>query len=248
VIAGDVDGDWTSISSWARVLVPDPVLHQRRKGNFTAGAPEKPSLMPAFFQLADVDGDSKLDLISARQETGLLGVFWNDAGRIDTVTDIPGRATPVFLTAVDIEGDGDLDVIGGIFDGFTIAVQETPRRFRIVEIIAPIQFPFGFTARDLDGDGDADLAAPSFTINGKPALALLRNHGDVGFDPPVLRLVPFFLGPISSADYDGDRRPSLVASAQPFCVDGNCVFEPRLATFLNQHSHISRRQREPPPR
>jgi hypothetical protein len=235
VAAGDIDGDGDAdIAAGDGTRAVIQFFSNDGSGRFTPFAEEKLTLMPAFFELADVDADGKVDLITARQETGLLAVHWNEAGRFNTLTDIPGRGTPGFISVADVDGDGDMDIVGAFFDGFTLAIQEGPRAFRGVDIITPIQFPFGFRAEDLDGDGDADIAAPSFLSTGNPALALLRSRGNASFDAPSVVEIDLFLGPITSGDYDGDGKRDLLASGQPFCSDGGCVFEPKLIAFLNR--------------
>jgi hypothetical protein len=192
------------------------------------------SPVPHLLLLSDMDTDGKVDLLMIRQDTGLPAIFWNTGGQFTGSTSLGGRTTPVFAATPDLDGDGDRDFVGGVFDGFILSVREESRTFRTIEFVTPIQLPSGFQAEDFDLDGDADIAAPTFIPNLSPALAIFRNLDGTALGEVSVTPIEQFLGLPSSGDFDGDGKADLFAAAQPFCFDGGCAFEPLVVSFYNR--------------
>ncbi|MGD8328976.1 MAG: VCBS repeat-containing protein [Acidobacteriota bacterium] len=118
--------------------------------------------------LGDIDGDGDLDLFVG-ESSGDINFYRNDGGasapEFVLVSDKFGnidagrRSVP---TLVDIDGDGDLDlVIGSEADGLMLYRNDgsaTAPEFVRDESFAPAVHPFSAPAfADVDGDGDVDL-------------------------------------------------------------------------------------------
>ena len=168
---------------------------------------------------ADIDSDGDLDAFVGAKEG--VTYFFSNTGTASSpafavpsyigLADVGGYANP---TLVDIDGDGDLDVFVGNYDGNTVFFRNTGTASNPV-FAAPITNPFGlsdvgFSATpelvDIDGDGDLDAFVGEFYGN----TLFFRNTGSVNnpvFAAPVVN--PFGLGtlPYASpafADIDGD--------------------------------------------
>jgi VCBS repeat-containing protein len=115
----------------------------------------------------DLDGDGDLDLVLG-QDNGTLRSFRNDAGLFTTEltgaanpfngADVGNRAAPGF---VDLDGDGDLDVVIGASNGTIHSYRNDAGVFTLLSGKGnPFPIDIGDYASprfvDLDGDGDMD--------------------------------------------------------------------------------------------
>ena len=170
-------------------------------------------------QIADLDGDGRQDVIACdarrqrvfwyrRGDTG-----WEEHALADAELPAPGHATPV-----DLDSDGDLDVLVAVLgDVFPrddrigrVGVFENlgDRRFRYRTLKDDLRRVSDVQAADLDGDGDLDLAVAEFGYDHGSVL-WLENRDGAFFDHEL------FVGPgpvhVPIADYDGDGDPDVAA-------------------------------------
>ncbi len=118
--------------------------------------------------LGDLDGDGDLDLLVG-ESSGTLNFYRNEGGprepRFELVSDEFGgidvgrRSVPVL---VDLDGDGDLDLVVGSEGGELAWFQnegtpEEPRFVRAGAVPVPAQGYAAPSFVDLDGDGDLDV-------------------------------------------------------------------------------------------
>lgn len=167
---GDLDGDGRVdllLGTWKGKVA----YYRNDDGRFAredAALVEMPGGSNAAPALGDLDGDGDLDLLVG-ESNGTLNLYRNEgtperpaftleAEEFEGI-DVGSRAAPAL---VDLDGDGDLDLIVGAKDG-TVTVyrnEGTPEAPQFVEgEPLPIDAPRYATPAlvDLDGDGDADV-------------------------------------------------------------------------------------------
>jgi hypothetical protein len=176
---------------------------------------------PAF---GDVDGDGDKDLVVG-ERTGLFRTFRNDGGSFSELTgtanpfnlvDVGSYSTAVF---VDIDGDGDSDLVSGSTTGtFRTFINRGGVFTEATGAGNPLNGLDAGTAStpafaDLDNDGDLDLVSGEFT----GSLVAYDNVGGV-FTALIGAANPFdgldfatFSAP-SSTDVDGDGDDDLLVS------------------------------------
>ena len=187
---------------------------------------------PAFL---DLDGDGDLDLVSGQPDGMLLAWRRDGSGAAPVFTALTGTANPFngvdagsysTPTAVDLDGDGDLDLVVGVESGALLTWRNNgagavPVFTQLIGSANPFNGfntgPFSVPAfLDLDGDGDLDLV--SGPADGK--LLAWRNDGTSAapiFSPLIGSANPFDgidVGDWNTpafADMDGDGDLDLVS-------------------------------------
>jgi hypothetical protein len=131
--------------------------------------------------LADLDGDGRLDVVSAGRAG--LRVLRNDQGRLADVTEKAGLVGVAARVAVagDYDNDGLPDLLASATGGLSLLHNEGGGRFKAEAAPVPAWPHAAATAAfvDIDHDGDLDVFAAAGEAGG-PGL-LLRNNGDRTF-------------------------------------------------------------------
>lgn len=192
---------------------------------------------PARITVTDVDGDDRPDLMVGGQgaTTGSpfgparLAVLLAAGGgefELPDVMELPNGTEPSHVAAADLDGDGDLDLVGFWDDpvylsqAFALVVVEGLGHG---EFAAPVSTPAPgamgrVQAADMDGDGHVDLVG---VHRGEPnanrvprALTVYPGRGDLGFDAPVGVASADHPAPPVLADLDGDGHLDAVTTSQ----------------------------------
>lgn len=184
-------------------------------------------------EAADFSGDGRPDLLGTSRGSNLVVWYENTASgsalewRKHVIDD--QSAYPCHGHAVDLDRDGDLDVLmafglaGGAVDGgasHQVAWYENvgaPGDSTIWKkhlIAADFSNGFEAVAGDLDGDGDLDVVATGWTADGR--IAWFENPGDPsgawkqhGLKHPWTNAVTVVV-----ADFNGDQRLDIAACAE----------------------------------
>lgn len=225
VAAGDVDGDGLEdIAVFGSDANGEPVyvLHRRTgAASFIADAAIEGG--PAS-HLADLDGDGDLDGLccgggggpirpTVNDRNSKFHISWNENGVLSKAMTIPGMGSRRLAGIVDADGDGDLDLLGGIAllrnEGFDAARDLRGEVAPMVpDVGANLDSIELLPVADQDGDGDIDLLVRGGSQVGG-TFRLLRNdasgalHDTPADMPPAL---PGFVmrRPEMVADFDGD--------------------------------------------
>ena len=142
----------------------------------------------------DIDGDGDLDLLVSRWGGQNEVVYINDGdpdgdGLINFRTiELPTGGNTLESELIDIDGDGDLDVVSSELSGNArIAYnQGDTNGDGLVEFsiqnVTGASSNYGVAVGDVDGDGDLDIVFPSLGTNGA---VYLQNQGDTDGDGQI---------------------------------------------------------------
>jgi len=233
VRAGDLDGDGDLDLAVAQFGYDDGETRwMENLGNWRFKSTGLQNLSgPINVEIVDLDGDGDLDIASlVSQEWEEVYGFVNDGrGHFEPML-IWGSTNDDFgsswLTAVDLDKDGDIDFLYSNGDAFDYAppsgrpwhgvqwLENTGQLTFAVHRLADFSGASSPQAADLDGDGDLDVAVVSaYNAWDDPAaqsLVWLENDGRMRFALRDGANTPTHLVTLAIGDLTGDGRPDLV--------------------------------------
>ncbi len=183
----------------------------------------------------DCDGDGDLDWLVFEDLSSHL--YLNDGtGRFteDTTMRLPPATfgDGISSTAVDLEGDGDLDIVFSAGIRTAVLLNGGGGRFSRAPFgYFPVDFGGQHFIADLDRDGDPDVVLAK-------GRAMLRNNGFGNFVDVTASSLPqsWVFGIEALVDVDGDAAPDLVGPTLLWLNDGRgrfVVADPRAPVFVN---------------
>ena len=180
---------------------------------------------PESVTTADVNGDSKPDLIVANVHDNTLSVLLNTTAPGATTPSFATQQTfatgthPVSVTAIDVNGDGKPDLIAAIPNDNNVSVllnttapDATTPSFATQQTFATGTNPFSVTAADVNSDGKLDLILANANDN---TLSVLLNTTTPGAAMPSFAAQESFATgtapqSVTTADVNGDGKPDLI--------------------------------------
>ena len=166
---------------------------------------------PGFATTLDLDNNGTLDLVVANHDSNDISIIRNlGNGKFAPAENYSsiGRR-PFAISPMDYEGDGDVDLLVGTFEGLSIFKNTGMGSFEppLVEAL----FTSSLFIADFDRDGDDDI---TFVERAQNKISILRNLGDGQYSPPtgfVLDVIPLV---INQGDFDGNGKLDLAATSR----------------------------------
>ena len=212
---------------------------------------------PQCVAIGDYDGDGDPDVAVTNYIGQSIDVFasigaagappaFERAARIRLATFFGGIAYPRLVTAGDMDGDGDLDLVSNEIGGGRIAMirNEGGRFARPVEFRAPqigTERPgiSGMQLVDVDGDGDLDVFCPALLLKQTQKLVAHLNDGNGGLQSRVVGEGSpsgyVFCAHLADLDGDGDLD-ALSGAALPGTIAVGRRTGAGLFTFENDYA------------
>ena len=233
VAAADLDGDGDVDLAFANASSAfGPALNRvcfnSGTGTFTC-ADVSPDLdESAAVVAADMDGDGDLDLAFGNDGAGASGavnsVCLNSGAGVFTCAPVSADAgSTTGLTAADLDGDGDVDLVAANFFGRDrICLNSGTATFTCADVDSDGGDTYAVAAVDVDGDGDLDLAFANSILNSQGRTnRLCLNSGTATFTCASIAPDTDDSEAVVAADVDGDGDADLVfANEQFFNVGG----------------------------
>jgi hypothetical protein len=182
-------------------------------GAFAAPVPLPLNESPRRFTVGDLDGDGFSDLvIVTASDRAVLVLRGLGDGQFSSPTPLAGTAASVQL--VDMNGDGELDLVGNDDQSIVMWPATAHGAFGLPVVLGEVGFIQAMVVRDFNGDGTQDVAfSPEGEARGDLGMLLSRANGT--FDPasyflPQAPGFDFFSSTFGSADFNHDGRVDLV--------------------------------------
>lgn len=178
---------------------------------YDTGSGVGPGPAPVSTVAADFNGDGSPDVATVRNlgqgEAALL--FNHGDGTFGAAGDVAGSTGAQSLAAGDVDGDGDIDLVGMTPNQAMILTNNGSGSFSVSQTLSlTLGAQIEAILTDVDGDGDLDIAAQTF---GSIQTRLNNGSGSFTSGPTTSTPGGYFVSAITPAHLNGDSRGDLLA-------------------------------------
>ena len=187
---------------------------------------------PRFADMADLNGDGKLDMVVANSGAGNISVLLGlGDGSFQTRTNFTTGNGPTGIALADYDKDGSLDAAVANYNANTITILQGHGNgtFDALTNITTGNHPLYLISGDFNKDGRPDFAV---TCNGENKMYVYLGHGDASFDAPLVYSMGTNPEMPASGDLNGDGKADLVvgnyrsANVSVLLGNGDGSFQP----------------------
>ncbi|MDQ3920515.1 MAG: VCBS repeat-containing protein, partial [Acidobacteriota bacterium] len=246
-VAGDFNGDGKPDLAVNGGTSSISVMLNKGDGTFSVGGSYETDLRPTGVALGDFNKDGKPDLAVANVSGGPTSagsvsiLVGKGDGMFQSAVNFAADS-PFSVVAVDLNADGNLDLVLKSSKSVTVLLGNGDATFRAGGSFAVGDNPYGIAVADFNKDGKPDVAATNYNSG----VSLLMGNGDGTFQPAVT--LPFsslnMYGPltgIAAADLNADGNQDIVAlapnasAAVVFMGKGDGSFQPAATYQLSRN-------------
>ena len=195
------------------------ILEGNGHGGFVVvdAGPGGPFPSAMFAKAGDFDNDGTLDFAFSAIFNDAIAIYMGGVGgKFELRSDLPSSPAPGGLVAVDLSGDGKLDLAtvnidssGVTHDAIALFVGDGDGSFRPWKSLSTCGGPVDLAVGDFDNNGNTDIA---IACQREGSIQVLRASGNGNFQnlQPIPVDQPYR---IAAADLDGDGNLDLVVSS-----------------------------------
>jgi hypothetical protein len=193
------------------------VLTNNGYGAFGSNATYNVPDSPVYVMAVDVNGDGKLDLITANVGNSVTVLTNNGDGTLTFSSTYTVGNSPINVVAADVNGDGKLDLVAANSDNtLTVLTNNGNGTFTFSSTQIVGYSPF-VTAADVNNDGKVDLITANYSDD---TVTVLTNNGSGRFTTASTSQVGFSPYSVTTTDLNGDGKVDLVIANQGGNGDG----------------------------
>jgi hypothetical protein len=188
-------------------------------GEFSVRNPEiAVGANPAFVTLGDVNGDSKLDFLTANFNANNVSIRLGDGSggfTSPTIPQVAVGANPVSVVLVDVNGDTKLDFLTANINASSVSIRlgdglggfTSPTIPQVVVGSGPASVALG----DVNGDTKLDFVTANINSNN---VSIRLGDGLGGFTSPTTAEIAVGTSPVSVAlgDFNGDTKLDFITA------------------------------------
>jgi hypothetical protein len=168
---------------------------------------------------ADLDGDGRIDVLSASRNDNKVAWYKNDGGSLLTWTAYNITTSAVYaisVFAVDLDADGKIDVLSAADHGDKVAWYKngggSPLTWTAYTITTSVNGPLSVFAADLDADGRIDVLSASY-LDDKVAWYKNRGGSPLTWTTYTITSAADSVHSVFAADLDADGRIDVLSAS-----------------------------------